>query len=104
MVLQVRFAETMQRLDAKFDEIEKVLPVEFDENIQCFEALFSEVQHVTEYVGGEIYEGNYTVIPKAEDQSLPTRKKVMVQNLTVAEIPFFDVSNTSGGTTIYIGG
>lgn len=51
----------------------------------------------------EQYEGEYEVTPLVTHQTLPTKKKVMKDNLTIKEIPFFDVSNNAGGTTVYIG-
>lgn len=49
------------------------------------------------------YDGDYSVTPKAhEEQVLATKGKVMQDNLTVLEIPFFEVSNALG-KTIYIG-
>lgn len=57
-------------------------------------------------VGGqaEVYEGDYEVIPKVTAQSLPTKEKYMIDDVTVKEIPFFETSNNSGGNTVYIGG
>lgn len=52
--------------------------------------------------GGEYYEGNYTVTPKARTaQTLQTKNKTMKENVTVLEVPFFETSNEKG-TTIYI--
>lgn len=51
----------------------------------------------------DAYEGNYTVVPKAEAQELLTKKKYMDDNVTITAIPYFDVANPSGGQTIYIG-
>lgn len=48
------------------------------------------------------YEGDYEVIPKVTSQVLKTKQKVMTDDLTVKEVPVYEVSNTSGGTTIYI--
>lgn len=50
------------------------------------------------------YTGEYEVTPLVTSQVLGTKQKVMIDDLTIKEIPFFDVSNTSGGTTVYIGG
>ena len=50
------------------------------------------------------YKGDYTVIPDVEAVVLPTRDKLMDDNITVFKIPLWEVSNTSGGSTIYIGG
>ena len=54
------------------------------------------------FVGGDIYEGEYTITPKAgRSQTLETKNKMMSNNLTVLEIPFFETSNENG-TTIFI--
>lgn len=49
------------------------------------------------------YEGDYEVTPKVNAQILSTAKTFLKEDLTVKSIPFFKVSNTSGGNTIYIG-
>lgn len=51
----------------------------------------------------EQYEGDYEVVPTVDGFTLPTRRKLMTQDLTIKEIPYYDVSNTSGGSTVYIG-
>lgn len=51
----------------------------------------------------EYYAGNYEVIPKTENQVLKTKDKLMSDDVTIKEIPFFEVSNLAGGTTCYIG-
>lgn len=53
---------------------------------------------------GEIYEGEYVVTPAVMAQTLPTAKKMLLNDVTVKEIPFFEVSNATGGTTVIIGG
>lgn len=50
-----------------------------------------------------LYEGDYEVTPKVSKQNLPTAKKFLSEDLTIKEIPYFEVSNTSGGNTVYIG-
>ena len=53
-------------------------------------------------VGGVIYDGDYTVTPKAfESTTLPTAEKLMTDDVTVLEIPYYATSNVHG-TTIYI--
>lgn len=58
-------------------------------------------------VDGEIspiYDGEYTVIPKVnEDQTLETSGYLMANDVTVKQIPFFEVKNTAGGLTATIG-
>ena len=48
------------------------------------------------------YEGDYEVTPKVDGQELKTKHKYMTDDVTVHAIPFFEVSNTSGGNTVYI--
>lgn len=49
------------------------------------------------------YDGPYEAIPKAHPQTLETKDKSMKDNVTVAEIPYHEVSNETG-TTVVIGG
>lgn len=50
------------------------------------------------------YTGEYTVTPSADSaQTLETAQKYMGDNVTVEKIPYYEMDNTSGGTTIYIG-
>lgn len=53
-------------------------------------------------ISGEVYEGPYTVTPKAYDsQTLLTANKSMTNNVTVFRVPYFEVSNEKG-KTVYI--
>lgn len=49
------------------------------------------------------YDGEYSVTPKVNSQTMETEGKLMSDNLTINSIPYFDVKNQSGGNTIYIG-
>ncbi len=51
----------------------------------------------------DVYEGDYNLVPKVLAQSVGTKDKLMKENVTVAEIPFHEVSNETGKTVI-IGG
>ena len=52
----------------------------------------------------DIYDGEYIVTPKPFiEQTLETRDKMMINDVTVLEIPYFETSNISG-ITVYIGG
>lgn len=53
-------------------------------------------------VDGDVYDGDYTVTPKVVPQTLHTENKVMLHDVTVFEIPYFETSNQSG-YTVYIG-
>lgn len=49
------------------------------------------------------YTGEYEVVPKAfSSQTLETANKVLDENVVVAEVPYFETSNTSAGKTAYI--
>lgn len=51
-----------------------------------------------------IYNGEYVVIPKAEEaQKLNTSGYAMADDVTVKEIPYFEVKNVAGGMTVTIG-
>lgn len=51
-----------------------------------------------------LYDGTYEVTPSADNvQTLKTSQKFMNGDVVVSKIPYFDVSNESGGTTVYIG-
>lgn len=54
-------------------------------------------------ISAETYSGAYTVTPSSSEQTLETASKLMEDDVTVKEIPYYDVSNTSGGSTVYIG-
>lgn len=52
--------------------------------------------------GAAAYTGEYEVTPTVEGLALRTKHKYMTDDVTVRAIPFFEVSNTGGGTTVYI--
>ena len=49
------------------------------------------------------YGGPYTVTPTTKSQMLETAGKLMEKDTQIKAIPFFETSNTAGGTTVYIG-
>ena len=50
------------------------------------------------------YTGNYIVDPDFATQTLETKEKYMLDDVTVNPIEVARVSNPAGGRTIYIGG
>lgn len=90
------------KLNVQFLEINPRFFVTFDENLRDFGTIFEEVQTVTQYVGGEVYTGEYEITPKVSEQKMPTAGKVMTDDVTVCSIPYFDVGNIYGGSTVYI--
>lgn len=79
--------------------------VEFNESTQRVPVKFGQIHTVTDTPENvEIYDGNYEVIPKAEEgQTLQTAQKYMTQNVSVHKIPYYEIDNAAGGTTVYIG-
>ena len=73
----------------------------FDGN-DHFEANFDAIHEVTVYKDADPYKGAYEVTPKVDAQVLPTAQKLMADDVTVKAIPIYDVSNNSGGSTVYI--
>lgn len=51
----------------------------------------------------EAYEGSYVVTPRTSEQTLPTQNTVLIDDVTVHKIPYSEVSNNAGGTTVTIG-
>lgn len=68
--------------------------------------LLDKVTVTTDVIGGDVaeYKGSYEVTPSLDEQTLPTSRKVMREDVIIKEIPITKVSNTSGGNTIIIGG
>lgn len=53
--------------------------------------------------GGDPYEGAYEVTPKAwTEQTLPTKNKIMADDVTVFKIPYYETSNIHDGLTVFI--
>ena len=49
----------------------------------------------------EVYGGPYDVTPMTSQQTLQTAQKMMTDDVTILEIPYFETSNVTG-TTVYI--
>ena len=58
-----------------------------------------------EWVAGEMdtYDEDYWVTPGERAQILKTDQKLMKRNMIVEAIPYLEVTNSSGGTTVTIG-
>lgn len=89
-------------IDVNFQLEDQKFEPSFPALEESFGVNFGMVQPLTKYVGGEPYAGDYVVTPKVVEQVLPTKDKVLVDDITIKEVPVFRVSNTSGGTTVYI--
>lgn len=50
----------------------------------------------------DLYDGTYVVTPAANrDQILPTKNKILLEDVTVLKVPYYETSNISGNT-VYI--
>ena len=59
--------------------------------------------NVTNGRDAPIYQGPYTVTSAVYDQSLSTNMTYLNDDITVLQIPYYEVSNLSGGLTATIG-
>lgn len=59
---------------------------------------------VVERIIGDVYDGETAVDPDFVGIVLPTKYKAMADDVTVNPIQVAEVSNLSGGKTVYIGG
>ncbi len=91
------------RFDVTFRELDKKLNVDFRTRNEQIKVDFEHLQVVSDNVGVDYYKGDYTVTPKVEKQEIATRKKFLTENVKIKEIPFFEVGNSEGGDTVYIG-
>lgn len=91
------------RFDVTFRELDKKLNVDFRTRNEQIKVDFKHLQVVSDNVGVDYYKGDYTVTPKVEKQEIATRKKFLTENVKIKEIPFFEVGNSEGGDTVYIG-
>lgn len=66
--------------------------------------VLEKVTVTTDVIGGNVeeYKGSYEITPSPEEQILHTALKVMRDDVKVKEIPYYEVSNASGGNTIII--
>lgn len=90
------------KLDVVFCPDSSALAVEFCAD-QGFVVGFGQLTEVSPD-DREHYLGDYDVVPGREKTVLETAAKVMDDDVTVHPIPYYQVSNNSGGTTVYIGG
>lgn len=89
-------------LDLEFKCIEQNISLDFNEDKKLLDLNFDSFQQITSH-NVERYEGKYDVTPKVESQTLQTKEKYLLKDVTIKAIPFFEVSNLDGGQTVYIG-
>lgn len=62
-----------------------------------------EREDCTDDGSAETYNGSYVVIPQVDEQFMYTQGKYMDDDVNIKAIPYYDVSNATGGSTVYIG-
>lgn len=68
------------------------------------EMLDARISLLEEHSDYSVYDGDYEVTPSlTEDTILETAEKTMAKDVTIKKVPRYDVANTAGGITIYIG-
>ena len=102
MILNVAFEQITADIDVQLDEESMELTVGFDSD-DTFETEFGEV---VEVMPDDVpaYEGDHEVTPTFETQILDTSGLMLEEDIRIESIPLARVSNTSGGTTVIIGG
>lgn len=90
------------KIDILFRCEEQCIPLNFNDNGNKLELTFANYQQIISHTA-ERYDGDYQVIPKVENQVLPTNQKFMNDDVEVLAIPYFEVSNDFGGNTVTIG-
>ena len=88
-------------VDVRFEEMDASFIALFEQNELSFSATFGEFVKVYDDVPQ--YAGDYEVTPKVSEQTLPTAQKFLARDVKIERIPYFEVSNNSGGTTVTIG-
>lgn len=92
----------MTDLKVRFDDMEDAFEAKFAESdAKRFVAGMGEIQFVTPK--SDLYKGEYVVTPKTETQTMPTKGKVMDDNVTIKPIPYVESDNAAGGKTVIIG-
>ena len=91
------------RFNVRFNQTDQRLKVRFNSSGKAFQVGFKGIQQVTVDADVEFYTGDYEVTPKVDEQTMPTKDKYLVDDVTIKAIPYFNVGNNSGGSTVYIG-
>lgn len=94
------FHEHSKAFDINFHESNSKFMLGFHDHTKAFDISFGEVSILP---NAEVYSESYVATPTVDSQIFPTADKFMKHDFTVNAIPYFSVSNLSGGNTVYIG-
>lgn len=69
-------------------------------SLTCRRGMTGKLLATTNY---DVYKGPYEITPLAhESQKFSTTDKLLTEDITVVEIPYYEVTNDQNGTTCYI--
>ena len=88
-------------LNLDFFESYQVLGLDFQEGLSNIGLQFDQVVEIVKSDANP-YTGDYAVTPSVGGSIMPTKDKYMTQDVTVKPIPYYNVSNPAGGSTVYI--
>ena len=80
-----------------------VFEIGFSPTKSVFQVEFDTAVEIKEYIGVDIYDGEYTLTPETTDQVLLTKEKLLKENVTVKAVPKQIADNPAGGQTVTIG-
>ncbi len=75
-------------IDVQFRETALALDIAFDDRV-C--------------MAGDMFDGDYILTPRADPQTVPTKNKILLEDMVVDAIPYAEVTNLSNGKTVTIG-
>lgn len=93
----------MINFNVVFEQSGQDFTVDLEQSEQDFMTEFGSIQEII-VAGDGNYTGPYEVKPKIVEQTMPTQNKVMLYDMKVLEIPYYEVSNEQNGKTVVIGG
>lgn len=88
------------KLRVSFNEVDSYISTRFIQTKCTFNTNFGEIFQIRT---DDKYEGDYNVIPRVYQQTLETKDKLMLDDVTVEIIPLSRVINLSNGYTVTIG-
>lgn len=88
------------KLAVNFNEVDSEICTRFIQTECTFATDFGEVFLIKT---DDVYDGDYDVIPRVYQQVLPTKDKLMLDDVTVEIIPLSKIINLQNGYTVTIG-
>ena len=88
------------KLRVSFNEVDSYISTKFIQTKCTFNTNFGEIFQIRT---DDKYEGDYNVTPRVYQQTLETKDKLMLNDVTVEIIPLSRVINLSNGYTVTIG-